>query len=108
MKNSTCLLLRANNQMQTATQHGTETGADAAFEAAALFAMHDGYAIRADRVRATLHDGCALLTGNVQWQYQKDGATRCVQALQGVALVNNRLTLFPDSQRLGDDHGLLT
>jgi osmotically-inducible protein OsmY len=44
----------------------------------------------------------------VQWQYQKDGATRCVQALQGVALVNNRLTLFPDSQRLGDDHGLLT
>ncbi|MEY2684992.1 MAG: hypothetical protein RJA09_2136, partial [Pseudomonadota bacterium] len=87
MKNPTCLLLQATTVAHAAAQRPTIAKTDVAFETAALFAMHDGYAIRPDRVRATLHNGCALLTGNVQWQYQKDGATRCVQALQGVASV---------------------
>jgi osmotically-inducible protein OsmY len=67
-----------------------------AFEAAARWAMHDGYAIRPDRVCATLRDGCASLTGSVQWQYQKDGATRCVRTMAGVNAVNNQLRLVPD------------
>jgi osmotically-inducible protein OsmY len=92
MKNPTCLLLQATT--------------DVTFEAAALFAMQDGYAIRPDRVHATLHNGCAQLTGNVQWQYQKDGATRCVQSLQGVASVENRLTLMPDSPWFAGRQGL--
>lgn len=106
MKNPTCLLLRATTAAQTAVRRPALAATDVAFEAAALFAMHDGYAIRTDRVQATLHEGCALLTGNVQWQYQKDGATRCVQALQGVASVNNRLALLPDQPWFAGGQGL--
>jgi osmotically-inducible protein OsmY len=65
------------------------------FEASALWAMQDGYAIQPDRVHVRLVNGCVHLTGEVQWQYQKDGATRCVQALDGVKAVHNALSLRP-------------
>lgn len=100
MKNPTCLLLQATPRATVAIPQPPPEPAASDFEAAALYAMQDGYAIRTELVRATLQAGCAELTGTVQWQYQKDGATRCVQSLPGVRSVSNRLTLLPS------DHGM--
>ncbi|MFY7906872.1 MAG: BON domain-containing protein, partial [Burkholderiaceae bacterium] len=97
MKQTPSLLRRTTHVAHAATPPHAPLPTDPEFEANARHAMHDGYAIRADRVHATLHEGRALITGNVQWQYQKDGATRCVEAMDGVTSVCNLLALQPDA-----------
>lgn len=97
MKKTTCLLVQPAHRTTADIPLSSGDHSAGTFEAAALFAMQDGYAIRSDLVRATLQDGCAELTGHVQWQYQKDGATRCVRSLPGVQTVSNLLTLLPQN-----------
>ncbi len=44
-------------------------------------------------VTATVHDGTVVLTGTVDWQYQRDAARKAVQGVQFVRLVDNRIEL---------------
>ncbi|HEX5783802.1 MAG TPA: BON domain-containing protein [Burkholderiaceae bacterium] len=113
MKTNPCLLLRASAAAQSIdppvqssrpVKSGPLTApprSEGDFEASALWAMQDGYAIQPDRVQVRWVDGCVHLSGEVQWQYQKDGATRCVQALDGVKAVHNMLRLRPHEVSVG-------
>jgi len=105
MKNPTLMLRRATTVAHTTVQRPALLIPSAGFEAAALFAMHDGYAVKPDRVRVSLYQGCAVLTGSVQWQYQKEGATRCVLAMDGVVSVSNLLTLLPNTPPITQREG---
>lgn len=44
-------------------------------------------------IRSTVHDGVAILTGEVQWDHQRRRAQRTVEWVKGVHSVDNRLTL---------------
>ncbi|WP_368496181.1 BON domain-containing protein [Herbiconiux sp. A18JL235] len=44
-------------------------------------------------VTATVHDGAVVLTGTVDWDYQRRAARRAVQNVQFVRLVDNRIEL---------------
>ncbi|TAJ46305.1 MAG: BON domain-containing protein [Herbiconiux sp.] len=44
-------------------------------------------------VVATVHDGAVILTGTVDWDYQRRAARKAVQDLQSVRFVDNRIEL---------------
>ena len=46
-------------------------------------------------VKVKVDDGWVTLQGNVDWQYQKQEAERCVRPLLGVRGVTNKITLQP-------------
>lgn len=46
-------------------------------------------------VTATVHKGAVTLHGHVEWQYQRDAATRAVCYLAGVASVHNEIAIAP-------------
>ena len=48
-----------------------------------------------DRVKATVEKGRVVLTGEVEWQFQKEAAEDHVRYLMGVVGVSNQLTLRP-------------
>jgi osmotically-inducible protein OsmY len=48
-----------------------------------------------DSVSVTVQKGWVVLTGQVQWQYQKVAAESAVRKLEGVTGVTNRITLKP-------------
>jgi osmotically-inducible protein OsmY len=54
-----------------------------------------------DRVTVTVSDGWVTLKGNVDWQYQREGAARAVRDLTGVRGVSNEVTVRPQV-RAGD------
>ncbi len=48
-----------------------------------------------DAVHAVIHDHDVVLTGRVEWNYQREGAFRAVQKLRGVRSVSNRIEIAP-------------
>lgn len=46
-----------------------------------------------EAVKAEVRDGVVVLTGEVEWDHQRRGASRAVQRLTGVRKVDNRMTL---------------
>jgi osmotically-inducible protein OsmY len=58
-----------------------------------------------DRVRATVEKGRVVLTGEVNWQFQKEAAEDHVRYLLGVVGVSNQLRLRPrvKAEELSDD-----
>ncbi|WP_291048503.1 BON domain-containing protein [Herbiconiux sp.] len=44
-------------------------------------------------VTATVHDGAVILTGTVEWEYQRRAARKAVQNVEFVRLVDNRIVL---------------
>jgi len=58
-----------------------------------------------DRVTATVEKGRVTLTGQVDWQFQKEAAAEHVRYLWGVTGVSNQLTLKPrvNTEHVRDD-----
>ena len=58
-----------------------------------------------DRVKAMVEKGRVTLTGQVDWQYQKEAAENHVRYLTGVIGVSNQLTLKPrvNIENISDD-----
>jgi len=54
-----------------------------------------------ERVTISVRDGQVILRGTVDWQYQKDAATRAVRDLTGVRGVTNHIAIQPRVQ-VGD------
>jgi osmotically-inducible protein OsmY len=48
-----------------------------------------------DRVRVTVRGGWVTLEGEVEWQYQREAAERCLHTLKGVRGVTNLLAMKP-------------
>ncbi len=48
-----------------------------------------------DRLHVKVQDGWVTLTGNLEWNYQKEGAGDAIRHIEGVRGVNNFITLAP-------------
>jgi osmotically-inducible protein OsmY len=48
-----------------------------------------------DTVKAEIKAGVVILTGQVQWDFQRNAARRAVEHLRGVVSVDSRITLSP-------------
>jgi osmotically-inducible protein OsmY len=48
-----------------------------------------------DTVKAEIKAGVVILTGRVQWDFQRNAARRAVEHLRGVVSVDSRITLSP-------------
>ncbi len=66
---------------------------DADIATAVVNALEWNSSVPDDRVRIKVDDGWVNLTGEVQWAYQKDSASRAVQNLLGVRGVSNFITI---------------
>ena len=66
---------------------------DIADRIAKLFDWH--HAFREDDIKAEVREGFVTLTGQVDWNYQRDTAREEVAGVKGVTGVNNRITLRP-------------
>ena len=62
---------------------------------AAVTALKSNIVVPTGRVSVTVSDGWITLKGNVEWQYQKDAALRCVRDLFGVKGVSNIIAVEP-------------
>jgi len=62
---------------------------------AALHALKWHSAVPDDRVTVTVKDGWIALAGTLDWQYQKDAATKAVRNLTGVKSVTNDIRVQP-------------
>lgn len=62
---------------------------------AALSAIRWHTLIPEDRIQVVVKDGWVTLEGEVDWQYQREGAVRVVQDLTGVRGVVNSITVKP-------------
>ncbi len=55
-------------------------------------------------VEVQVQDACVTLSGNVEWQYQKDEAERALGPLKSITGINNKITVDPKST-LGEERG---
>jgi osmotically-inducible protein OsmY len=62
---------------------------------AAVTALKWNSVVPAAKLTVTVSDGWITLKGNVEWQYQKDAAARCVRDLFGVKGVTNTIAVLP-------------
>ena len=62
---------------------------------AAVNAMNWDFEVPTDKIKVIVKNGWVTLEGNVDWQYQKDAAKRCVQYLMGVTAVTNLIAITP-------------
>ncbi|HEX6057659.1 MAG TPA: BON domain-containing protein [Gemmatimonadaceae bacterium] len=62
---------------------------------AALAALRWDTQVPDERLRVKVDDGWVLLEGDVEWQFQKDAATRAVRYLTGVKGVGNLIEVKP-------------
>jgi osmotically-inducible protein OsmY len=65
---------------------------------AAIRALTWAASVPADRVKARVEKGWVTLEGEVDWQYQREGAEDAVRPLAGVRGVSNLLTIKPTVQ----------
>lgn len=61
-----------------------------------------------DAVRAAIHDHDVVLTGRVEWNYQREGAFRAVQKLRGVRSVANLIEIAPKPTATDTEHRIRT
>jgi len=62
---------------------------------AAVSAMQWDFEVPNDKIKVIVKNGWVTLEGNVDWQYQRDAAKRCVQYLIGVTAVTNLISIEP-------------
>lgn len=62
---------------------------------AAVNALHWNTVVPGERITVAVSSGWVTLKGNVDWQYQKEAATRAVRDLTGVRGVSNEITVHP-------------
>jgi osmotically-inducible protein OsmY len=74
---------------------GSHKQSDSDIAAGALSAMALDYQIPNDKIQVIVKDGWITLKGQVEWQFQKDAASRCVRNLRGVSMVSNEITITP-------------
>ena len=48
-----------------------------------------------DTVKVQVTEGCVMLKGTTEWQYQREEAERAVRPLKGVKWVSNEITVTP-------------
>ena len=60
-------------------------------EAAVIAAFQDNKQIPFDRLQVAVHDGTAMLMGNVNWKYQRTVAGAVCARVCGVRTVDNRI-----------------
>jgi osmotically-inducible protein OsmY len=83
----------ANDLVVRIAQPEQRTDSDIA--AAAVNAIKWNSQIPADRIAVVVSDGWVTLKGEVDWQFQRDAATRSVRDLLGVVGVNNTIAVRP-------------
>jgi osmotically-inducible protein OsmY len=84
---------RLGQRVDGAVNRGCAARVEAPLASAIAAALQDDYAIVVARIQVRLEQGRVTLTGEVQWKYQLDGASRCAMAMPGVSEVVNQLTL---------------
>ena len=82
----------ANDIEVRLTSSGERTDADVA--AAVVRSLEDA-AIQIEKLDVTVSKGWVTLSGDVEWQYQKEDAERIVRRLAGVTGVTNLITVVP-------------
>lgn len=68
---------------------------DADIAAAAIQALEWDAVVPHEKIKVAVSKGWVTLTGDVEWQYQKQDAERVVRRLQGVKGVSNLLVVKP-------------
>ena len=76
--------------------HGKRPGTELAH--AALQALRWHSLVPEDKVKVEVESGVVSLTGEVDWEYQRASAERCVRPLIGVVGVRNLIALSPRAQ----------
>jgi osmotically-inducible protein OsmY len=74
---------------------GGEERTDEAIARAALNALEWNASVPDGRIKLLVRDGWVTITGNVDWQYQRDAAFDAVSSLKGVVGVSNELAVRP-------------
>lgn len=69
---------------------------------AAVNVMEWNVQVPDDRVRVTVRDGWITLEGEVEWQYQRAAAERCLHDLKGVRGVTNLIAMKPERVSASD------
>ena len=77
---------------------GSSKRTDQDIAEAALSALKWDFEIPKDKVTVSVKKGWVTLEGTVDWQYQKDAATRCVRYLMGVIAVTNQIAIEPTAK----------
>lgn len=68
---------------------------DTEIATAALNALEWHTAVPTERIKVAVKNGWVTLEGTVDWQYEREAVADAVSYLQGVAGVNNLITLVP-------------
>jgi osmotically-inducible protein OsmY len=74
---------------------GSSKRTDADVAKAALSALDWNASVPAGAIQVKVEDGFVSLTGEVDWEYQRDAALSSVRHLLGVRGINNAVTLRP-------------
>ncbi len=77
---------------------GAHKRTDPEIAEAALNAMKWDYEVPNDRVKVVVKNGWVTLDGEVDWQYQKDAASRSVRNLIGVSMLTNQIKVKPSTK----------
>lgn len=72
---------------------GKRTDADIAESAKNILSWTSS--LPTDAVKVLVENGWLTLSGNVEWQYQRESATECVRNLLGVTGVSNQIAIHP-------------
>jgi osmotically-inducible protein OsmY len=74
---------------------GSSKRNDEDIAAACVSAFKTNYLVPDDKIKVVVNDGWVTLEGEVEWQYQKDGAMSAVRYLIGVKGVSNNVRVKP-------------
>ena len=74
---------------------GSDKRSDADIARAAKNVLEWSSTVPAGAIKVMVEDGWVTLTGNVDWQYQRQGAANCVRFLLGVVGVSDRIGIKP-------------
>ncbi len=68
---------------------------DSEIAAAALNALKWHAAVQDEKIKIKVEEGIVRLEGEVEWEYQRNQASRAVESLNGVKMVFNHIALKP-------------
>jgi osmotically-inducible protein OsmY len=74
---------------------GSTARTDRDIAEAAVNALKWHFEVPDDKVKVVVKNGWVTLEGTVDWEFQKNAATRCVRYLMGVVAVTNTIEVKP-------------
>lgn len=77
---------------------GDKKRTDQDADAAALAAFKWDFHVSDSKIRVVVANGTITLSGNVDWQYQKDAAEKYVSYMMGVSVVSNEIKIQPETK----------